>query len=149
MTRGATVQFGGSPWARAAMWQDQDRTTELGRRARELEASVSVAGKTPNGPWHVRVMRGSRVLVFRGYDVHDVVAFGLDRWAAGADDRGIAWRAGPDALGHAHPTRGRVIWTLCRQRAVDERATHPERSRCQACWRALDRDVRSAAGAVA
>lgn len=144
MTRGATVQFGGSPWARQAMWQDQERTAELGRRARELGANVSVVGKTERGPWIVRVMRGGRVLMFKGSDVHDVLAFGLDRWAAGADDHGIAWRAGADALGHAHLTRGRVIWTLCKQRAVDERAVHPERSRCQACWQALDRRVAAA-----
>ena len=146
MTRGATLQFGGSSWARDAMWQDRERSAELGHRALELRVNVSVVGSSPRGPWVVRVWSATRTLSFRGSEIHDTIAFGLDRWAAGADDHGIAWRAGADRLAHAHPGRGRQIWTLCRQQAVPENMAHPERSRCRACWMALDRDVRAVAG---
>jgi hypothetical protein len=146
MTRGATLQFGGSPWARQAMWQDRERSAELGHRALELGVNVSVVGKTELGPWVVRVWTSRRALRFAGDDVHATVAFGLGRWAAGADDTGIRWTAGLDRLAHGHA--GRSPWTLCHQRAIDQRFGHPELRRCQACWRALDRDVRAAAGAA-
>ena len=140
--RGATLAFGGSPWARNAMWQDRDRRDELAQRAVALGVGVSVVGASETGPWVVRIGTNARVLTFRGSGIHDVIAFGLDRWAAGADDTGVSWRAGADKLAHAHPGRGRQIWTLCKQRAVDERTAHPEKRRCQACWTALDGRVR-------
>ena len=140
-----TLAFGGSPWARNAMWQDNERSDALRLRATGLGVGVSVVGHTAKGPWVVRIGTGSRVLTFRGSGIHDVVEFGLERWAAGADDTGIAWRGGADRLAHAHPSRGRVIWTLCKQTAVPENSAWPELRRCNACWSALDGRIRVAA----
>lgn len=140
--RGATLAFGGSPWARSAMWRDEARRDELAQRAVALGVSVSVVGASAVGPWVVRIGTQTRVLTFRGSGIHDVIRFGLERWAAGADDSGIAWRAGADKLAHAHPERGRQIWTLCKQSAVPENAAHPEKRRCEACWTALDGRVK-------
>lgn len=138
-----------TPWARDALATDPMRSLELGTRAGELGAEVSVNAKSPHGPWIVRVGKGSRTLTFRGHVLFETVAFGLDRWAAGADDTGIAWVAGSDGLAHAQLDRGRVVWALCHRPALDQRYRHPERLRCQACWRALDRDVRAAARGAA
>jgi len=144
-----TIELHGSPWARQALLQDRDRAVALGHRALDLGISVSIVGKTERGPWTVRVGRNNgRLLTFRGHELHDIVEFGIDRWAAGADDTGVRWTADADALAHAHPGRGRAVWTLCKLPAIDERFRHPERSRCQACWRALDRNARAAAGAA-
>jgi hypothetical protein len=148
LARGATTNFEASPWARGELLLDRDRAAELGQRALGMGVQVSIVGKTIGGPWVVHVWTKSRSLRFAGYKVHDVVEFGLERWAAGADDTGVRWTAGADKLAHAHPARGRAVWTLCKLTAVDERFRHPERTRCQACWRALDRDVRAAAGAA-
>lgn len=137
--RGARLQFGGSPWARWALLADEDRAIALAHEAQRQGVSVGMIGKTQTGPWVVRVGAGSRVLRFTGDNLHDTVAFGLERWAAGADDSGIAWRGGVDRLAHAHPVRGRQIRTLCEQAAVPENAVWPELRRCNACWRALDR----------
>jgi hypothetical protein len=139
-TRGATFTFGGSPWARQALLEDRDRAVELAHLAQALRVSVSMVGKAEHGPWVVHVRSSSRSLRFAGAGLHDVVEFGLDRWAAGADDAGIRWLAGADGLAHGQPT-GRATWTLCHRPALDERFRHPERHRCQACWRALDRVV--------
>lgn len=139
--RGA-LTFGGSPWARQAMWRDTDRTDALRMRATGLGVNVSVVAKTAGGPWVVRIGSTSRTLTFRGSEIHDVVEFGLERWAAGADDTGINWRGGADRLAHAHPGRGRQVWTLCKQTAVPENAVWPELRRCDDCWRALDGRVR-------
>lgn len=136
MKRGATIQFGGSPWGRAALLEDRDRAVELATRATGMGVSVSILGKTERGPWVVRIGTG-RILRFAGRELHDTIEFGLDRWAAGADDTGIRWAAGPDGLGHAHVKRS--PWTLCKVSAIGEQFVHPERARCQACWRALDR----------
>ena len=143
-----TIELHGSPWARQELLADRDRAIALSHRALELRVTVSIVGKGQHGPWVVTVWTRSRSLRFAGHELHDVVEFGLERWAAGADDTGIRWTAGADKLAHAHPARGRAVWTLCKLTAIDERFRHPERARCQACWRALDRDVRAAAGAA-
>lgn len=127
------------------MWQDHERSDQLRERAAVLAVDVSVVGHTAKGPWVVRIGTVTRVLTFRGSGIHDVVDFGLDRWAAGADDTDIAWRGGADRLAHAHAPRGRVIWTLCKQTAVPENTVWPELRRCNACWLALDGRVRVAA----
>lgn len=134
--RGATLTFGGSPWARAALEAEPDRD-QLAKRALEIGAHVGIVAKTPQGPWMVNVWNRDRTLRFRGDRLGEVIAFGLERFAAGADDTGIRWVAGPDGLAHAH--RGPRADTLCDLPWTDERFAHPERARCRDCWRALDR----------
>jgi hypothetical protein len=135
--RGAVLQFGGSPWGREAFLADPERAARLGHRALDLGVRVGVLAKAPGGPLVVTVRRGPRILLFRGRDVFGLIEFGLERWAAGADDTGIRWAAGPDGLAHGH--RKTDPRALCAASPIDERYRHPERGRCQACWRALDR----------
>lgn len=140
--RGARFQL--TPWSRAALLEDQERAIELAHDAQRLGAYVSLNGASPTGPWIVDLTSGGRSLRFRGTELHDTLAFGLERWAAGASDDGFGWLAGPDLVAHAQPER-RPTWTACKQRALDERHRHPEKYRCAACWRALDRNVRATA----
>jgi hypothetical protein len=139
-SRGATLHFEASPWGRGALLADADRAVLLGQKAVELRVRVGIIGRAERGPWVVRIGTSSRVLRFAGHKLHDLIEFGLERWAAGADDTGIRWTAGPDHLSHGHP-KARSPWTLCKRPALDEREAWPERSRCQDCWRALDRRV--------
>lgn len=139
MKRGATVQFGDSPWSRAALMADEDRAIALAHEAQRLGVNVVLRGRDPRGPWTVRILKGARNLVFRGRDIHETIQFGLERWAAGADDSRVQWLAGPDQVGHAQVKRGRPSWTLCLRPALDERFKHPESTRCRYCWQALDR----------
>ena len=44
-----TLAFGGSPWARNAMWQDTERSDALRLRASGLGVGVSVVGHTAKG----------------------------------------------------------------------------------------------------
>lgn len=136
MDRGATFQLTGSPWAREALGLDPARAAELGHRALSLRVKVGIVGKSETGPWVVRVRRGERDLRFAGHELLDVVAFGLDRWVAGADATGIRWAAGPDRLAHGH--RKGSARALCGASPISPQFQHPERSRCQACWEALD-----------
>lgn len=135
--RGARYQFDASPWARGVLLEDAERATRLGIRARELHANVVIGGKTAGGPWTVRIMGRGRTLQFRGRALHGLIEFGLDRWEAGADDRGIRWTAGPDGLAHGHAAG--APWTQCGAQAIAERFAHPETRRCAECWRTLDR----------
>lgn len=135
-----TSGFDATPWARGALLQDPERTQRLAERARMHGAEVQIVGKNVRGPWTVRIGRSPRVLAFRGPHLHDMIEFGLERWEAGADDRDVQWVAGSDGLAHAQPLR-RSVWTLCKRPVLDQRYRHPERSRCEACWRALDRAV--------
>jgi hypothetical protein len=139
--RGARIAFSGSPWARQEMFRDQAATLALAERAQALRCNVSIVGATAAGPWVVRVGNSTRTLTFRGSVLADTIAFGLDRWAAGASDHGVRWTAGADRLGHAHAGRGRVVWTLCKLPAVPENSAWPEKRRCDDCWRALDRRI--------
>lgn len=138
MNRGATFQLGSSPWAREALLADPHRAAEIGGLAIKLRVRVSVLGKSAKGPWVVYIRTTTRSLRFAGHDIHETIAFGLERWAAGADDTGVRWTAGPDGLAHGHRAAGRA---LCGASPVSEKFRHPERMRCQACWRALDRNA--------
>lgn len=137
-----TGSFAATPWARGALLRDPGRAALAAIRAQELGASVSIIGARNKGPWVVRVGDRKRTLRFAGYDLHLTLEFGLDRFAAGADDTAIVWMADSDGLGHGH--RFRATRTLCGLPRVDERYKHPESARCHACWRALDRKVLAA-----
>ena len=141
MTRGATFQFDGSPWARDVLLEQQDRSVGLAHRAGDLGANVVLRGRSAGGPWVVKVIGRDRHLVFAGRDLVELLEFGLERFARGADDTGIRWIAESDGVAHGQPERGRAVWTLCHRPALDERLKHPERIRCLDCWRALDREV--------
>jgi len=136
--RGARLNFGGSPWARQALLREP-QAVALAERAGELRVHVSITGRSEAGPWVVAIYNRTRTLRFAGHDLSAVIGFGLDRWAAGADDSGIRWSAGPDKLAHGH--RGPRHETLCGLPWTDSKYAHPERSRCNECWRALDRRV--------
>lgn len=130
-----------TPWARAALLEDEARAAELGRRVIAAGAKVHIGGRTAGGPWNVRLLTRGRALQFFGSRLHDLLAFALDRFEAGADDAGIRWLAGADGRAHGQPARGRAVWTLCHRPALDERFKHPATSSCSDCWRALDRRV--------
>jgi hypothetical protein len=130
--RGATITL--SPWAGA--WLAIGDRAELGQRALELGVHVNAVAKEQRGPFVVHVFDRSRTLRFAGHKLAELIRFGLDRWAAGADDRGVRWSAGADALAHGHI--GPRADTLCGLPWTDEQFAHPERSRCAECWRALD-----------
>lgn len=138
------LAFGGSPWARNELARDPMASTLLHNQAENLRANVSIVGKTERGPWVVSLYGSDRTLQFRGDDLADTIAFGLDRWAAGASDHGISWRCTADRLAHAHH-RGRQARALCGVEAVPETTAWSELRRCRACWRALDGRIRTVA----
>lgn len=139
--RGPTIDHSG--WSRKAL--PAEVWLAIGTRAVELRVRLNVVGRHERGPWCVRVWNDGRVVEHRGWDLEAICFEALERFAAGADTQATAWRAGADGLAHGH-VKGRATWTLCKRPAIDERFGHPENSRCSACLRALDTDLRVGAG---
>lgn len=125
-----------SPWAEAALRPELPGT--LQSLARAAGGRLNAVGGGARGPWTVRVWGRERVVELRGIDLEALCFEAIERFGAGADTNAAQWRAGSDGLAHGHAS-GRVTWALCQRPAVDERFSYPERARCTACVRTLDR----------